>query len=92
MRGSDGKSGELFSYVDLEKRVRRDHPLRAIREMANGALALLSGDFAALYSGLSRPSIAPEKRPGSNRIGETMKSKILVTGDAGFVGNATTAT
>jgi len=60
MRGTDKRSGELFSYVDLEKRVRPDHPLRAIRDMANGALALLSGDFAALYSGLGRPSIAPE--------------------------------
>jgi transposase len=27
MRGSDDRSGSLFSYVDLEARVRRDHPL-----------------------------------------------------------------
>ena len=60
MRGTDKRSGELFSYVDLEKRVRKDHPLRAIREMANTALAALSGDFATLYSGMGRPSIAPE--------------------------------
>lgn len=60
MRGTDKRSGELFSYVDLEKRVRQDHPLRPIREMANAALANLSGDFAGLYSGMGRPSIAPE--------------------------------
>jgi transposase len=60
MRGSDHRSGELFSYVDLEQRVRRDHPLRAIREFANAALEALSGDFAALYCGMGRPSIAPE--------------------------------
>ena len=60
MRGSDKRSGELFSYVNLEDRVRRDHPLRAIREIANAALADLSGDFALLYSGMGRPSIAPE--------------------------------
>lgn len=60
MRGSDGKSGELFSYVDLEKRVRRDHPLWAIRTLSNAAPSDLSGDFAALYSGMGRPSIAPE--------------------------------
>jgi len=60
MRGSDERSVELFSYVDLEKRVRQDHPLRAIREMANVALAALSGDFAALYAGTGRPSIPPE--------------------------------
>lgn len=38
MRGADKRSGELFSYVDLEKRVRADHPLRRIREIVNAAL------------------------------------------------------
>ena len=62
MRGSDERSGSLFSYVDLEARVRRDHPLRPIREIANAALADLSADFAALYPpGLGRPSIPPER-------------------------------
>ena len=61
MRGSDERSGELFSYVDLEKRVRSDHPLRTIRSLTDGALETLSGDFAALYSGTGRPSIPPEK-------------------------------
>ena len=61
MRGDDLISGSLFSYIDLEERVRADHPLRAIREIANAALAVLSRDFAALYSGMGRPSIAPEK-------------------------------
>lgn len=61
MRGSDGRTGSLFSYVDVETRVRGDHPLRPIRAVANGALADLSGDFDALYTGIGRPSIAPEK-------------------------------
>ena len=61
MRGSDGRSGELFSYVDLEQRVRADHPLRAIRSLTDAALAALSADFAGLYSGTGRPSIPPEK-------------------------------
>src|SRR5437764_11073363 len=60
MRGSDKRSGELFSYVDLEQRVRQDHPLRAIRSLSDAALAALSADFAALYSGVGRPSIPPE--------------------------------
>jgi transposase len=38
-----------------------DHPLRAIREIANAALAVLSSDFAALYLGMGCPSIPPEK-------------------------------
>ena len=61
MRGSDEKTGALFSYVDLETRVRSDHPLRAIRQLANDALAGLQADFSALYSGLGRPSIPPER-------------------------------
>jgi len=61
MRGSDERSGELFSYVDLEKRVRSDHPLRTIRSLTDRALETLSGDFAALYSETGRPSIPPEK-------------------------------
>jgi transposase len=61
VRGGDDRSGELFSYVDLEARVRSDHPLRAIRGIVNEALSALERDFAALYSRLGRPSIAPEK-------------------------------
>lgn len=62
MRGSDDRSGSLFSYVDLESRVRRDHPLRTIRKIANAALTDLSGEFAQLYPPrLGRPSIAPER-------------------------------
>lgn len=61
MRGGDERSGELFSYVDLEARVRRDHPLRVIRAIVNAALEDLQGEFAALYSRLGRPSIPPEQ-------------------------------
>lgn len=61
MRGGDVRTGELFSYVDLESRVRRDHPLRAIRLIVNEALVSLEGEFSALYSPIGRPSIAPEK-------------------------------
>src|ERR1700741_1040966 len=61
MRGNDERSGSLFSYVDLEARVRKDHPLRAIREIVNAALVDLSKDFAKLYRDFGRPSIAPEK-------------------------------
>jgi transposase len=60
MRGADQRTGELFSDVDLEARVRRDHPLRAIRTIVNGALGALEREFAALYSPLGRPSISPE--------------------------------
>src|ERR1700684_1093361 len=61
MRGSDERSGSLFSYVDLEARVRGDHPLRTIRESASARLSDLSDEFTALYTNFGRPSIAPEK-------------------------------
>jgi transposase len=62
MRGSDQRSGSLFSYVDLEARVRADHPLRPIRVVVNEALAALHADFEAIYAvGVGRPSIPPER-------------------------------
>jgi transposase len=62
MRGSDERSGSLFSYVDLEARVRADHPLRPIRAIVNSALSRLSAEFDALYAaGAGRPSIPPER-------------------------------
>ncbi len=61
MRGGDERSGSLFSYVDIEARVAKDHPLRSIRGLVNEALAALSGEFSAMYSRMGRPSIPPEK-------------------------------
>jgi transposase len=61
MRGDDGVCGSLFSYIDLDKRVRTDHPLRVIREVANTALRSLSSEFAKLYSPIGRESIPPER-------------------------------
>jgi len=49
MRGKDEIRGSLFSYVDLEQRVRSDHPLRVIRGIVNAALLEMSAGFDALY-------------------------------------------
>jgi transposase len=61
VRGGDNITGELFSYVDLEARVRRDHPVRAIRTIVNEALSALGREFVGLYSQIGRPSIPPER-------------------------------
>lgn len=61
MRGADERSGSLFSYVDMEKRVPAEHPLRLIRELVDGALAALDRRFEKLYSAEGRPSIPPER-------------------------------
>lgn len=61
MRGLDQRSGALVSYVDLEARVRADHPLRSIRQLTDEALAAMSGSFSALYAArMRRPSIPPK--------------------------------
>ena len=61
MRGSDERSGKLFSYVDLEKRVPAKHPLRLVRGVVNEVLAALDSDFSKAYADTGRPSIAPER-------------------------------
>jgi transposase len=59
MCGSDARPGSLFSYVDLEKRVWPDHPLRMIRGIVNATLAAMSAEFDALYAAGGRESIPP---------------------------------
>jgi transposase len=61
MRGSDTRTGELFSYVDLEDRVPAKHPLRVIRRIVNDVLIALDAEFAKIYAATGRPSIAPER-------------------------------
>jgi transposase len=61
LRGTDERTGVLFSYVDLESRVRRDHPLRVIRVVVNEALSAMEEEIGSLYSETGRPSIAPER-------------------------------
>jgi transposase len=61
MRGPDEQQEWMFSYLSAEKRVPKDHPLRAIRTMVDVILKELSPLFAGLYAKTGRPSIAPEK-------------------------------
>src|SRR5262249_47336206 len=61
MRGDDGICGSLFSYIDLEKRVRADHPLRVIRRIVKAALKSLLGELVRLFSPIGRESIPPER-------------------------------
>jgi transposase len=61
MRGVDERQDGLFSYVSLETRVPKSHPLRPIRGLVDEALSVMSGDFEALYATGGRPSVAPER-------------------------------
>jgi len=61
MRGFDSKSEALFTYVTPESFVPKDHPLRAIRKMADEALAGMDKLFDSMYATTGRSSIPPEK-------------------------------
>jgi len=61
MRGIDYQQGDMFSYLSPEQRVRKDHPLRAVRAMTDEILERMSQLFDAMYAEGGRPSIPPEK-------------------------------
>ena len=61
MRGTDHQQSTMFSYISAERRVPKDHPLRAVRAMADAALKDLDQRFDAMYAAQGRPSIAPER-------------------------------
>src|SRR6202453_2741981 len=61
MRGIDNQQSQMFSYLSPETRVRKDHPLRAIRVMVDEILAQLSRRFDSMYASAGRTSVPPEK-------------------------------
>ena len=60
MRGEAHPQSALVSYLSLQERVPRDHPLRKIRILVDAVLATMNADFAAVYAKRGRPSIPPE--------------------------------
>jgi transposase len=61
MRGEIDPQPAMFSYVDLESRIPRDHPIRKIRRIVDQALTELEPAFELMYSDRGRPSIPPEQ-------------------------------
>jgi transposase len=61
MRGADHQQADMFSYLSPEQRVRKDHPLRAVRAVTDELLERMSPLFDAMYADGGRPSIPPEK-------------------------------
>jgi len=51
----------MLCLLSLESRIAADHPLRAIKKLADAALQRLSDDFDAMYARDGRPSIPPER-------------------------------
>lgn len=61
MRGHIDPQPLLFSYVDLENRIPKQHPIRKIRNIIDKALDELEPEFDAMYAQVGRPSIPPER-------------------------------
>lgn len=61
MRGNRDDQGCLFFTIDVESRIRRDHPLRAIKSLVDLILGELDDKFEASYSRVGRPSVPPER-------------------------------
>jgi transposase len=61
MRGRQEPQGKLFFTIDVESRIRADHPLRALKRMVDDILRGLSERFEAAYSSTGRPSVPPER-------------------------------
>jgi len=61
VRGREDPQSSMLAFIDLEARVPVDHPLRAIRRLAEEALAGLSPVFDQIYAAGGRPSVPPER-------------------------------
>jgi len=61
MRGDYQEGGDLFSYVSLEQRIPKRHPIRKMRKLVDEALANLDSVFDEIYADCGRPSIPPER-------------------------------
>ena len=61
MRGEHREDGGLFSYVSLESRIPKRHPIRQMRQLVDSALANLDQLFDEIYAREGRPSIPPER-------------------------------
>lgn len=61
MRGDHREDPGLFSYVSLESRVPKSHPLRKIRKLVDEALRSMDQELDSMYASNGRPSIAPER-------------------------------
>lgn len=61
MRGVKENQGELFFVIDVESRIRADHPLRALKKQVDSILRDLDEAFANAYSLKGRPGVPPER-------------------------------
>lgn len=56
-----GDQGLLFYPINVESRIRADHPLRILKRTFDAILTEMSPLFASAYSQPGRPSVPPER-------------------------------
>src|SRR6266567_3299645 len=62
MRGKLPIHSSMFYAIDVENRIRGDHPLRPIKRMVDEELAKMAALFDAAYTpDNGRPSVPPER-------------------------------
>jgi hypothetical protein len=83
MRGSDERTGELFSYIDIDERVPPNHPLRLIRRIVNEVLASLDGELVRLGQ--------DHRRAGAAHVARHQEARLQVHLDDGRLRSHQTA-
>jgi len=61
MRGKFDPQTALFFAINLEDRIRADHPLRPIKRAVDAILQQMGPLFEGAYSTIGRPSVPPER-------------------------------
>src|ERR1051325_9695126 len=61
MRGTHAKQSSMLCLMSPETAVAATHPARRIKQLADDALAALTGEFDRMYSVVGRRSIPPER-------------------------------
>jgi transposase len=61
MRGRENNQNQLFFTIDIESRIRDDHPLRSLKKRVDAILDSMDESFSSAYSKFGRPSVPPER-------------------------------
>jgi len=61
MRGADVQQPGMFSYVSVEERVPKDHPIRTLRVLVDTILKEMDALLGSRYAAGGRESIPPER-------------------------------
>ena len=61
MRGKRETQPPMFFAINVEDRVRPDHPLRPLKKLVDEELGRMGGRFDAAYSDTGRPGVPPER-------------------------------